>query len=44
MYPFLRYATTIAHAAFQAKKGKTLAVDAVGEISLRCHLSDIDNF
>ena len=44
MYPFLRYATTIAHAALQVKKGNTLAFDGVGEIQLRCHLSDIDNF
>ncbi|WP_182405760.1 acyl-CoA thioesterase [Psychrobacter sp. GP33] len=44
MYPFLRYATTITHAALQAKKGNTLAVDAVSEITLRCHLTDIDNF
>lgn len=44
MYPFLRYATTIAHAALQAKKGNILAFDDVSEITLRCRLTDIDNF
>ncbi len=44
MYPFLRYATTIAHAALQVKKGNTLAFDDVSEITLRCRLTDIDNF
>ena len=44
MYPFIRYATTIAHAALQVKKGKSLAFDAVSEITLCCRLTDIDNF
>ena len=44
MYPFLRYATTIAHASLQVKKGNILTFDAVGEITLRCRLTDIDNF
>ena len=44
MYPFIRYATTIAHAALQVKKGNTLEFDDVSEIILRCRLTDIDNF
>lgn len=44
MYPFLRYATTIAHAALQVKKGHTLQLTDVSEITLRCRLTDIDNF
>ena len=44
MYPFIRYATTIAHAALQVKKGHTLSFDDVSEITLRCRLTDIDNF
>ena len=44
MYPFIRYATTIAHAALQVKKGNTLPLSEVGEITLRCRLTDIDNF
>ncbi|ALF59735.1 acyl-CoA thioesterase [Psychrobacter urativorans] len=44
MYPFIRYATTIAHAALQVKKGNTLPLSKVGEITLRWRLTDIDNF
>lgn len=44
MYPFIRYATTIAHAAIRAKKGNTLTLDKVSEMTFRCQLSDIDNF
>ena len=44
MYPFLRYATTIVHAAIRAKKGQTLLLDEVSEMTFRCQLSDIDNF
>lgn len=44
MYPFIRYASTIAHAALQVKKGNTLTFKDTSEISFRCRLSDIDNF
>ncbi|ERL56569.1 Mesenchymal stem cell protein DSCD75 [Psychrobacter aquaticus CMS 56] len=44
MYPFIRYASTIAHAALQVKKGNTLALKETSEIRFRCRLSDIDNF
>ena len=44
MYPFIRYAATIAHAALRVKKGHTLTLDGVSEIHFRCRLSDIDNF
>ena len=44
MYPFLRYTATIAHAALQVKKGNTLQLTDVSEITLRCRLTDIDNF
>ncbi|WP_201529745.1 acyl-CoA thioesterase [Psychrobacter frigidicola] len=44
MYPFIRYATTIAHAALQVQKGNSLGFDDVSEITLRCRLTDIDNF
>ena len=44
MYPFIRYASTIAHAALKAKKGDTLALKDTSEITFRCRLSDIDNF
>lgn len=44
MYPFIRYATTIAHAALKVKKGNTLTLKETSEITFRCRLSDIDNF
>lgn len=44
MYPFIRYATTIAHAALKVKKGDTLTLKETSEITFRCRLSDIDNF
>lgn len=44
MYPFIRYASTIAHAALQVKKGNTLTFKDTSEISFRCRLTDIDNF
>lgn len=44
MYPFIRYASTIARAALQVKKGNTLTFKDTSEISFRCRLSDIDNF
>ncbi len=44
MYPFIRYASTIVHAALQVKKGNTLTFKDTSEITLRCRLSDIDNF
>ena len=44
MYPFIRYASTIAHAALQAKRGRTLTFKDTSEIHFRCRLSDIDNF
>lgn len=44
MYPFIRYATTIASAVLQVKKGHTLGFDDISEITLRCRLTDIDNF
>ncbi|WP_201589088.1 acyl-CoA thioesterase [Psychrobacter sp. Pi2-51] len=44
MYPFLRYASTIAYAALQVKRGNTLTFKDTSEIKLRCRLSDIDNF
>ena len=44
MYPFIRYAATIAHAALKVKKGNTLTLKETSEITFRCRLSDIDNF
>ena len=44
MYPFIRYASTIAHAALQVKKGNTLTFKDTSEITFRCRLTDIDNF
>lgn len=44
MYPFIRYATTIAHAALKVKQGDTLTLKETSEITFRCRLSDIDNF
>ena len=44
MYPFIRYASTIAQAALKAKKGDTLTLKETSEIQFRCRLSDIDNF
>ncbi|SLJ83256.1 acyl-CoA thioesterase [Psychrobacter sp. DAB_AL43B] len=44
MYPFIRYASTIAHAALQVKKGNTLTFKDTSEITFRCRLSDIVNF
>ena len=44
MYPFIRYATTIVHAAIRAKTGQTLSLDEVSEMTFHCQLSDIDNF
>lgn len=44
MYPFIRYASTIAHAALQVKKGQTLTLKDTSEIRFRCRLTDIDNF
>lgn len=44
MYPYIRYATTIAHAALKVKKGNTLTLKETSEITFRCRLSDIDNF
>lgn len=44
MYPFIRYASTIAHAALQVKKGNTLTLKETSEIRFRCRLTDIDNF
>lgn len=44
MYPFLRYTATIVKATLQVKKGNTLSFDDVSEITLRCRLTDIDNF
>ena len=44
MYPFLRYTATIVQATLQVKKGNTLSFDDVSEITLRCRLTDIDNF
>ena len=44
MYPFIRYASTIAHASLQAKKGNTLTLKETSEIQFRCRLTDIDNF
>ena len=44
MYPFIRYTSTIAHAAWQVKKGNTLTLKETSEIRFRCRLSDIDNF
>ncbi|MEN6669571.1 acyl-CoA thioesterase [Psychrobacter sp. B38] len=44
MYPFIRYAATIAHAALKVKKGDTLTLKETSEITFRCRLSDIDNF
>lgn len=44
MYPIFRYTQTIIHAAIKAKKGHTLPISGTGEMTLRCRLSDIDNF
>ena len=44
MYPFIRYASTIAHAALKVKKGDTLTLKETSEIQFRCRLTDIDNF
>ena len=44
MYPFIRYTSTIINAIVQVKKGNTLSFDDVSEITLRCRLTDIDNF
>lgn len=44
MYPFIRYAATIAYAALKVKKGNTLTLKETSEITFRCRLSDIDNF
>lgn len=44
MYPFIRYASTIAHAALQVKKGNKLTFKDTSEITFRCRLTDIDNF
>ena len=44
MYPFIRYASTIARAALQVKKGNTLTFKDTSEIQFRCRLTDIDNF
>jgi len=44
MYPILRYTQTIIHAAIKAKKGHTLSLNETSEMTLRCQLSDIDNF
>lgn len=44
MYPFIRYASAIARAVIEVKKGNSLTFKDTSEISFRCRLSDIDNF
>lgn len=44
MYPFLRYGKSIADAIIANKKGHTLDLTDTGEITIRCQLTDIDNF
>ena len=44
MYPYLRYATSIAKAIVATKKGQTIDISATAEITLRCRLNDIDPF